>query len=81
MTAVGRPTGTRTSLAREVADVLESQILDERLRPGARLGLRTDLIDRFGVGSSVIKQALGILRELLARLQLTHDERAVRVTS
>lgn len=58
--AAGR---TRTSLAQEVAAALEGQILDERLRTGTRLGRRTDLIDRFGVGSSVINQALELLRE------------------
>lgn len=46
-----------------MASGIETQILEERLSAGTRLGLRTELIARFGVSATVINEALGILRE------------------
>jgi DNA-binding FadR family transcriptional regulator len=50
------------SRADEVADKLEAEILRQRTA-GAHLGLRTDLIERFGVSAGVVNEALRLLRE------------------
>lgn len=53
----------RRSRAQGVAADIEARILDERLPTGTRLGLRTELIDAFGVSPAVMNEALRILRE------------------
>ncbi|MEU0466063.1 FCD domain-containing protein [Amycolatopsis sp. NPDC006131] len=58
----GRTPGRR-SRSQQVAAELESQILSERLPPGTRLALRTELITRFSASAPVINEALRILRE------------------
>ncbi|HEY2204689.1 MAG TPA: FCD domain-containing protein [Pseudonocardia sp.] len=55
--------GPRGSRAQQVAAELEAQILTDRAAPGDRLGLRTELITRFGVSPAVMNEALRILRE------------------
>lgn len=54
---------SRQSRAQQVASSIESEILDQRMPTGTRVGLRTDLINRFNVSATVINEALGILRE------------------
>ncbi|HEY1973918.1 MAG TPA: FCD domain-containing protein [Pseudonocardia sp.] len=54
---------TRGSRAQQVAASLEAEILASRAATGHRLGLRTELISRFGVSPSVMNEALGLLRE------------------
>jgi DNA-binding FadR family transcriptional regulator len=51
------------SRAQQIAADIEAQILSDRIPAGARLGLRTDLIHRFGVSPPVMNEALRILRE------------------
>src|SRR5262245_66645054 len=51
------------SRAQQIAAEIEAQILSDRIPAGARLGLRTDLIRRFGVSPPVMNEALRILRE------------------
>ncbi len=51
------------SVPERIAAELEREILERRLEPGARLALRTDLIDRFGVSANAMNEALRILRE------------------
>jgi len=51
------------SRAQQVAAELETQILADHAEPGTRLGLRTELINRFGVSPAVMNEALRILRE------------------
>src|SRR4051812_29573864 len=51
------------SVAERIAGTLEEEILQQRLEPGARFALRTELIDRFGVSASAMNEALRILRE------------------
>ena len=51
------------SRAQQIAADIEAQILSDRIPAGARLGLRTDLIRRFGVSPPVMNEALRILRE------------------
>jgi DNA-binding FadR family transcriptional regulator len=53
----------RGSRAQQVAREVEAQVLAERAEPGTRIGLRTELISRFGVSPSVMNEALRILRE------------------
>lgn len=55
--------GVRRSRAQEVAAELEAAILNDRRPTGTRLGLRTDLIERYAVSSAVMNEALRILRE------------------
>ncbi len=58
------PRGSRGgSRAQQVAAEIEARILADRLSAGSRLGLRTELINRFEVSPSVMNEALGILRE------------------
>lgn len=54
---------SRQSRAQQVASAIESEILEQRMPSGTRLGLRTDLISRFSVSATVINEALGLLRE------------------
>ena len=58
--AAGHAPGSR---AQQIAADIEAQILSDRIPAGARLGLRTDLIHRFGVSPPVMNEALRILRE------------------
>lgn len=51
------------SVPERIAEELEEEILEQRLGSGARLALRTDLIDRFGVSANAMNEALRILRE------------------
>lgn len=53
----------RGSRAQVVAAEIEAQVLADRATPGTHLGLRTELIERFGVSPSVMNEALRILRE------------------
>jgi DNA-binding FadR family transcriptional regulator len=55
-------TATRSRAAR-VAEEIQAEILSGNLATGDRLGLRTELIERFGVSPSVMNEALHILRE------------------
>lgn len=54
------PSGSR---AQQVAAQIETELLADRTPPGTRLGLRTELIGRFGVSPSIMNEALRILRE------------------
>jgi DNA-binding FadR family transcriptional regulator len=51
------------SRAERVAADLEAEILASRPPVGQRLGLRTELIDRFEVSPSIMNEALRLLRE------------------
>lgn len=51
------------SKAEQVAAQLEVEILESRSEVGTHLGLRSDLIARFGVSPSVMNEALRLLRE------------------
>jgi DNA-binding FadR family transcriptional regulator len=51
------------SRADEVADALEMEILRAGSPAGTRIGLRTDLINRFQVSPGVMNEALRLLRE------------------
>jgi len=51
------------SRAQQIAAQIEAEILSDRIPAGTRLGLRTDLISRFGVSPPVMNEALRILRE------------------
>lgn len=51
------------SVPERIAESLEEEILRQRLQPGARFALRTELIDRFGVSANAMNEALRILRE------------------
>jgi DNA-binding FadR family transcriptional regulator len=53
----------RLSRAQQIAVEIEADILARRLAAGTRLGLRTELIDRFEVSPPVMNEALRILRE------------------
>jgi DNA-binding FadR family transcriptional regulator len=53
----------RSSRAQQVAAELEAQILTAHAAPGTRLGLRTELIARFGVSPAVMNEGLRILRQ------------------
>jgi DNA-binding FadR family transcriptional regulator len=53
----------KLSRAQQIAAELEAEILANRMPAGARLGLRTDLIDRFEASPPVMNEALRILRE------------------
>lgn len=55
------PAGSR-SRAEEICDVLSAEILSGRHVGGARLGLRTELIEQFQVSPGVINEALRLLR-------------------
>lgn len=65
MTEVGNPAvgQVRGSRAQQVAAEVEAEILSARHPPGTKLGLRTDLIARFGVSPAVMNEALRILRD------------------
>jgi len=52
-----------TSVPDRIATELEKEILDRRFESGARLALRTELIERFGVSANAMNEALRILRE------------------
>lgn len=54
---------TRISRASEIAAEIESEILRAGASSGAHIGLRKELLDRFGASPSVINEALRILRE------------------
>jgi DNA-binding FadR family transcriptional regulator len=60
---VPAPDQAQGSRAQQIAAEIEAQILSERIPAGTRLGLRTDLISRFGVSPPVMNEALRILRE------------------
>jgi DNA-binding FadR family transcriptional regulator len=60
---VARDIPARGSRAQQIAAELEAEILASRHPAGTRLGLRTDLITRFGVSPAVMNEALRILRE------------------
>lgn len=51
------------SRAERVASELETEILTKNMEAGTRIGLRTDLIERFGVSPGVMNEALQLLRE------------------
>ncbi|MEI2778296.1 MAG: FCD domain-containing protein [Tetrasphaera sp.] len=51
------------SRAQAIASDIEGEILDREWPEGARLGLRTDLMERYGASPTVINEALGLLRE------------------
>jgi len=53
----------RRSRASWLAETVQDEVLACALPTGSRLGLRTELIDRFGVSPSVMNEALHILRE------------------
>jgi DNA-binding FadR family transcriptional regulator len=53
----------RGSRAQQVAAQIEAEILTERHAAGTKLGLRTDLIARYGVSPAVMNEALRILRD------------------
>jgi DNA-binding FadR family transcriptional regulator len=53
----------KLSRAQQIAAEIEAEILANRMPTGARLGLRTDLIDRFEASPPVMNEALRILRE------------------
>jgi DNA-binding FadR family transcriptional regulator len=53
----------RASRAQRVAAEIEAEVLTARHPAGTKLGLRTDLIARFGVSPAVMNEALRILRE------------------
>ena len=53
----------KLSRAQRIAAEIEAEILADRMPTGARLGLRTDLIDRFEASPPVMNEALRILRE------------------
>lgn len=57
------PSKSGTSRAETVADDLEAEILLKQHPVGTRLGLRTELISRFGVSPGVVNEALRLLRE------------------
>jgi DNA-binding FadR family transcriptional regulator len=63
--AAGNPADgqARGSRAQQVAAEIEAEVLAERHPAGTRLGLRTDLIARFGVSPAVMNEALRILRD------------------
>jgi len=54
---------SRRSRGQEIAADLEAWILNQRCVAGARLGLRTELIERYGASPAVMNEALRILRE------------------
>jgi DNA-binding FadR family transcriptional regulator len=53
----------KLSRAQRIAAEIEAEILADRMPMGTRLGLRTDLIDRFEASPPVMNEALRILRE------------------
>lgn len=59
-TDVARPGGSR---AERIAEVLQDEIVAGGLATGARLGLRTELIARFGASPSATDEALRLLRD------------------
>lgn len=54
-----QPQGSR---AERIAEAVQVEIAEQRLETGARLGLRTDLIARFGASPSAMDEALRLLR-------------------
>ncbi len=54
-----RPRGSR---AERIAEAVQEEIAEQGLGTGARLGLRTDLIARFGASPSAMDEALRLLR-------------------
>ncbi|NKQ51878.1 FadR family transcriptional regulator [Amycolatopsis sp. K13G38] len=53
----------RRSRASWLAESVQDEVLARALPTGSRIGLRTELIDRFAVSPSVMNEALHILRE------------------
>lgn len=53
----------RTSRASEIAVELEGEVLRSGATPGTHIGLRKDLLERFGASPSVVNEALRILRD------------------
>jgi DNA-binding FadR family transcriptional regulator len=53
--------GLRVSLAETIARDLEAEITGGTLRPGDRLGTKTDLRERFGVAAATINEAVRLL--------------------
>lgn len=50
------------SRAERIAEAMQEEIAEQGLETGARLGLRTDLIARFGASPSAMDEALRLLR-------------------
>lgn len=63
LTTAAEPVAPRRSRAQEIAADLEERILGERLGDGARIGLRTELIEYYKASPAVMNEALRILRE------------------
>lgn len=55
--------GAVNSRAMDVAAEIQSEILTNRMQVGSHLGLRTELIERYGVSPGVMNEALQLLRE------------------
>lgn len=58
-----RSVESKPSRAEEIAAAIEAQIRDRGWPQGARLGLRTELMEEHGASPTVINEALGLLRE------------------
>lgn len=58
-----RVTGRASSRAEDIAGRIEMEILRSGDPAGTRLGLRTELINRFGVSPGVMNEALRLLRD------------------
>src|ERR1700752_4793654 len=58
-----RESTLRSSRAERVAADLEHEILSARLPVGAHLGRRSEIMDRFGISPTVMKETLLILRD------------------
>ncbi|XPP27004.1 MAG: FadR/GntR family transcriptional regulator [Leucobacter sp.] len=56
-------TNAANSRAMDIAGDIQAEILTNRMEVGAHLGLRTELIERFGVSPGVMNEALQLLRE------------------
>lgn len=54
---------TSGSRAERIAEALQDEIVTGSLRSGARLGLRTELIARFGASPAAVDEALRMLRD------------------
>lgn len=59
----GDTAGVTPSRAEHVAEAVQDEILSSGAREGTRLGLRTELIDRYGVSPSAMNEALRLLRD------------------
>ncbi len=58
-----REPAAHSSRAEEVAADLEHEIMSERIKVGAHLGRRAELMDRFGISPTVMNETLRILRD------------------